>query len=161
MTVATGLEREYARGASIMTAWESELASFMNDLSSVQNETLELLAQKRKCLASIDAAGLDALAGREDELINRLQDCLRRRAELLEKADQEGLPAGSIGDLAKTLPPGKTGRLERTSKAGERSNSTIATPQPHQLGPRSENFAAPFPDAGDNRDRWEEEADIF
>ena len=105
-----------------MTAWESELASFMNDLSSVQNETLELLAQKRKCLASIDAAGLDALAGREDELINRLQDCLRRRAELLEKADQEGLPAGSIGDLAKTLPPGKQGGLsEQVKQASART----------------------------------------
>lgn len=94
-----------------MTAWESELADFMNDLSSVQNETLEVLARKRECLASIDAEGLAALAGREEELMNRLQDCLRRRAELLEKADQQGLPANSIGALAKALPSGRRGGL--------------------------------------------------
>lgn len=94
-----------------MTAWESELADFMTDLSSVQNETLEVLTRKRECLASIDAEGLAALAGREEDLMNRLQECLRRRAELLEKADQQGLPATSIGALAKALPSGRRGSL--------------------------------------------------
>ncbi len=94
-----------------MTAWESELAGFMNDLSSVQNETLELLTKKRQCLASIDAEGLAALAGREEELMNRLQECLGRRAELLKEAERQGLPATSIGDLAKALPSGQQGDL--------------------------------------------------
>ena len=94
-----------------MTAWESELASFMNDLSTVQNETLEVLAQKRKYLADVDTKGLAELAEREEQLMSRLQDCLRRRAELLEKADQQGLPASSIGALAKSLPSGRRGEL--------------------------------------------------
>jgi flagellar biosynthesis/type III secretory pathway chaperone len=111
MTAATAIALENARGATNMTAWESELASFMNDLSSTQNETLELLVQKQKCLAKLDAEGLAAIAGREEELMNRLQECLRRRAELLEKADQQGLPASSIGALAKSLPSGGRGEL--------------------------------------------------
>lgn len=94
-----------------MTAWESELAGFMNDLSSVQNDTLELLSKKRQCLATVDTEGLAALAGQEEELMNRLQECLGRRAQLLEKADKHGLPATSIGDLAKALPSGEKGGL--------------------------------------------------
>lgn len=99
-----------------MSAWESELADFMTDLSSVQNETLEVLARKRECLAGIDAEGLAALAGREEELMNRLQQCLHRRAELLEKADRQGLPADSIGALAKALPSGGKGSLDKQVK---------------------------------------------
>ncbi len=105
-----------------MTAWESELAGFMTDLSSVQNETLEVLTRKRECLANIDAEGLAELAGREEELMNRLQECLRRRAELLEKADHEGLPATSIGALAKALPSGQRGELgEQVKQANGRT----------------------------------------
>lgn len=105
-----------------MMAWESELAGFMTDLSSVQNETLEVLSRKRECLASIDAEGLAALAGREEELMNRLQECLRRRTELLEKADQQGLPATSIGALAKALPSGRRGDLgEQVKQANGRT----------------------------------------
>lgn len=99
-----------------MTVWESELAGFMSDLSSVQNETLEVLTQKRQCLAKIDTKGLADLAGREEELMNRLQECLRRRTELLERAEREGLPAASIGDLAKALPSGRTGELGKQVK---------------------------------------------
>ena len=99
-----------------MTVWESELAGFMSDLSSVQNETLEVLTQKRQCLAKIDTKGLADLAEREQELMNRLQQCLRRRTELLEKAEREGLPAASIGDLANALPSGRAGELGKQVK---------------------------------------------
>ena len=105
-----------------MNAWESELASFMNDLSSVQNETLEVLALKRKCLANVDTEGLATLAGREEELMNRLQQCLQRRTEMLEKADQQGMPASSIGALAKSLPSGRKGELgEQVKQANGRT----------------------------------------
>lgn len=105
-----------------MTVWETELAGFMSDLSSVQNETLEVLAHKRKCLATIDTEGLAALAPREQELMNRLQECLQRRTDLLERADRQGLPANSIGDLAKALPSGRKGELgEQVKEANGRT----------------------------------------
>jgi flagellar biosynthesis/type III secretory pathway chaperone len=105
-----------------MTAWESELASFMTELSSVQNETLEVLSRKRECLASVDVEGLAALAGREDELLTRLQACLTRRAELLENAEKQGLPSASIGALAKALPSGRKGGLgEQVKEANGRT----------------------------------------
>lgn len=113
-----------------MTAWESELAGFMTDLSTVQNETLEVLTKKRECLANVDPDGLADLAGREEELMNRLQDCLRRRMELLEKAKQQGLPSGSLGDLAKALPCGEQGSLRQQVK---QANGRTRLLQHHSL----------------------------
>lgn len=105
-----------------MADWETELADFMNDLSNVQNETLDVLAKKRECLAKIDSEGLAALAEREQDLMNRLQKCLRRRTELLEKAERQGLPASSIGDLANSLPSGERGGLrEKVKQANGRT----------------------------------------
>ncbi len=115
MTAGTGLPLQKQQ-ANPTTAWESELAGFMTDLSTIQNETLEVLSQKRKCLASIDAAGLAALTAREQDLINRLQGCLQRRTELLEQAEQQGLPSNSIGDLAKSLASGRQGELGKRVK---------------------------------------------
>ncbi len=105
-----------------MTAWESELAGFMTDLSKVQDETLEVLSRKRECLANVDAEGLAALASREEQLMNRLQECLQRRSDLLDQADQQGLPATSIGALAKALPSGQQGDLgEQVKQANGRT----------------------------------------
>lgn len=105
-----------------MTAWESELAGFMTDLSAVQNETLEVLTRKRECLAAIDAEGLAELSGREEELMNRLHECLERRAELLRRAEQQGLPSTSIEDLAKAIPSGRRDNLgEQVKQASFRT----------------------------------------
>jgi len=111
--MAAVIEREPREkpGTPTMTAWESELAEFLTELSSVQSETLELLAEKRKFLAEVDAAGLDGLVAREQELMSRLQACLDGRARLLERAEQQGLPSDSIQSLARALPAGKQGDL--------------------------------------------------
>lgn len=113
-----------------MNAWESELAGFMTDLSSIQDETLEVLTQKRECLAKINTDGLEELSGREQALMNRLQACLQRRTELLEQAELQGLPSTSIGALAKSLPLGKRGDLDRQVK---QANGRTRLLQHHSL----------------------------
>lgn len=86
------------------TAWESELASFLTELSAVQSESLEVLASKREALAAWNLEKLASIGKREESLIHRLRQCLQRREELLEKAGREGLPDDSIRSLAAALP---------------------------------------------------------
>jgi len=75
------------------TAWEAELAQFLNDLSTVQDETLGVLVKKRDLLVAADTAGLAS--------VNR----------------QEGLPSTSLDSLSRALP-----RTER-NQLGERMQS--------------------------------------
>jgi len=85
-------------------AWESELASFLSHLSTVQEKTLDVLVRKGKLLAEADVAGLTALGTEEDQLVEGLQECLREREELLRRAGREGLPAQDVRSLAKVVP---------------------------------------------------------
>ena len=93
------------------TAWESELAAFLTDLSAVQEESLEILTRKRQLLVEADMEGLAEIAGREQALIKRLQQSLKTREELLERAAAEGLPADSLRSLATALPDRQKGPL--------------------------------------------------
>lgn len=86
------------------TAWESELASFLADLSAVQDETLAILTKKRELLAAGDFAALSSLEPRDEEIIERLQQCLDRRQSMLDRAAEEGLPAKNLRELAASLP---------------------------------------------------------
>ena len=55
-------------------------------------------------LVASDREGLLALGAEEQQLIERLQGCLRRREELLQQAAVQGLPSQSIRSLAGSLP---------------------------------------------------------
>lgn len=107
MTAAGGLEVGTPNDAAEETCWESELAGFLTDLSAVQGETLQVLMRKRECLIGVDTEGLAALAAREKEVIEHLETCLQRRAQLLLKAEREGLPSDSIESLTDALPRAK------------------------------------------------------
>ena len=104
------------------SAWESELASFLTELSAVQDESLEILTQKRELLVAADVDGLAEVTRREQGLIERLQGCLERRAKLLERAGQEGLPSESIRSLAAALPDGE--KKELTDQLNEATGRT-------------------------------------
>ncbi len=94
------------------TAWESELAKFLTDLSAVQDETLEILTQKREMIKASNLEGLAAMGQREEAVIQRLQDCLARRQELLRRAAEEGLPSSSIRSLTTALSPQQRRQLK-------------------------------------------------
>jgi len=104
------------------TAWESELASFLTELSAVQDESLEILAKKRELLVAADVDGLAEVTQREQGLIERLRGCLEGRAKLLERAGQEGLPSENIRSLAAALPDG--GKKELTDQLNEATRRT-------------------------------------
>lgn len=88
--------------------WEAEIAAFLDELSGTQSELLALLVEKREKLVRYDNAGLQAIAPREALLISRLQGCLDRRAELLDRAAGEGRPNENLRTLASSL--GGTGK---------------------------------------------------
>ena len=93
------------------TAWESELAEFLTELSAVQAESLAVLTRKRELLVAADTAGLAEIGTREQVLIERLQACLDRRGQLLDQAADDGLPSDSIRSLTAALPDGQGGSL--------------------------------------------------
>lgn len=85
------------------SSWESELASFLTDLSAIQQQSLDVLARKRDSLASVDVETLAALDREEAELAERLQQVLARREELLSRARTVGLPAENVRTLAQAV----------------------------------------------------------
>jgi hypothetical protein len=94
------------------TAWESELATLLNELLALQDELLAILARKRALLLATDAAGLAAIAPEEEQLIERLRQWGLCREQLLARAGQEGMPQDSLQSLTGALPRQQRTRLE-------------------------------------------------
>lgn len=85
-------------------AWESDIAALLSELADVQSALLEVLTEKRQLLATGDSQALSAMALREQTLIDRLQACHNLRQVLLDRAQQQQLPADSIRSLTAALP---------------------------------------------------------
>ncbi|HUT11149.1 MAG TPA: flagellar export chaperone FlgN [Thermoguttaceae bacterium] len=103
------------------TSWESELAALLTELLATQDEVLKILARKRELLRTADTDGLMALGPEEEKLVGRLQQCMKRRGELLDRARREGLPSTSIRALTQALPRSQRGALDRQVRlAGSR-----------------------------------------
>jgi hypothetical protein len=77
---------------------------------------LTVLERKRECLAIANAAGLAELQPQEQELTLRLEDCQRRRRELLARAAATGLPGDSIQSLAAAASGARRGKLGEEAK---------------------------------------------
>lgn len=82
---------------------ETKIIEFLEELSEVQEATLDILQRKTKLLATADTKSIAALAPEEQTSVERLQKCLEKRAELLELAKNERLPCDSIESLARHL----------------------------------------------------------
>jgi len=93
------------------TTYESELASLLNDLLASQDQLLAILARKRQLLASADFDGLTQIGPQEQALADNLQQCLRRREELLARAKSQRLPSTSLKALTQALPKPQRDRL--------------------------------------------------
>ncbi len=101
--------------------WEVDLAELLNDLSSVQDELLGVLSDKRDRMAAGDLQSMSEMAAREEQLCERLKACHDRRGQLLQRAGEQGLPHDSIGELASALPKNSAGKLgKRVKEASSR-----------------------------------------
>ena len=99
--------------------WEQELATLLEDLSSVQDELLSVLIAKKDALAKTNLDALPELQARELALAERLQACHERRGELLAAAKEQNLPGDSLGRLAATLPVRQRDKLGRQVKESQ------------------------------------------
>ena len=92
--------------------YESEIGALLAELADVQSGLLDVLGEKRKLIVAGNVEALSAMAGREQELADRLQACHDRRQQLLARADAEGLPADSIESLSGRLPDSSRKRVQ-------------------------------------------------
>ncbi|HID77910.1 MAG TPA: flagellar protein FlgN [Planctomycetaceae bacterium] len=99
------------------TAWESDLASLLAELSAAQDRSLEILTRKRELLAAGKTEDLAALGKEEEQVIQALERSLARRQEILERAGREGLPSDSIRSLTEALPGDHPDLAERVHRA--------------------------------------------
>lgn len=96
--------------------WEAELASLLTELSSVQSELLSMLVEKGRLLGAADTEGLAGMQRRETDLGARLERCHERRAELLEQAAEQGMPADSLRSIGSTLPRADRKQLDASMR---------------------------------------------
>ncbi len=93
--------------------WEKDVDELLTEIMQVQDDALAVLAQKRECLRRFDLQGLNATDGRDEELLGKLQSCIRRREDLLAKAKEEKLPSNNIRTLAKAIPSSRRDELNQ------------------------------------------------
>ncbi|MGC3967096.1 MAG: flagellar export chaperone FlgN [Pirellulales bacterium] len=92
--------------------WELEIAGYLNELSTTQDELLDVLRRKLRMLSTADRDGLQSLGELEQAISERLQACYQKRCEMLERAEQEGLPAANLQVLSAALPGKQRKQLE-------------------------------------------------
>ena len=111
-----------AHPTNMNDGWESEIGGLLTELADVQGALLGVLDEKRRMLAAGDHEALTAMAGREQQLLDRLQACHEQRQQLLARAGAEGLPADSIRSLSDHLPTESRGRVQAVIRdAADRS----------------------------------------
>jgi hypothetical protein len=75
----------------VRTNWEQEIGQLLEELSSAQHELLAILGEKRARLSGGDVPGNASIPERELALVGRLEACLQRRADLLQRAKDDEL----------------------------------------------------------------------
>jgi flagellar biosynthesis/type III secretory pathway chaperone len=96
--------------------WEQELANLLGDLMGIQSELLEVLTAKREAVGRNDLQGVEEMRPRAEKLLERLQTCHDRRAQLLQLAARQGLPATSLTKLATQATPNRRNKLGKQVK---------------------------------------------
>ncbi len=100
-----------AAGLEAAQDWERQLTDYLEALSEVQSELLELLERKRRAMAARNLGAFPSLQRQEEALSVRLSELQQRRARLLEQAAREGWKADNLQGLAKKLDSEKQGKL--------------------------------------------------
>lgn len=86
------------------TDWGDQIAVLLQDLSKVQTDLLKLLTRKRELVAARDSEALNQMHLDEERLVARLQSCCQQRQQLLDQAEDQGMPAASLEKLTDSLP---------------------------------------------------------
>ncbi len=106
-----------------MQSWDERIAAFLSELSRIQEECLRILKQKQLAVARWDLEALSAVQDSENAVLQKLEDCQRRRTELLKEAANTGHSAQTIRELIRRLPaseisPDRRRQLEMEAEKG-------------------------------------------
>ncbi|QDV48978.1 flagellar export chaperone FlgN [Gimesia fumaroli] len=101
---------------------QGQLVGVIKDLEPIQKQLLALYQEKSKALKQVDVKQIDRLALAEEELTRELQFVLLRRQQLLQSAEQQGLPSGSLQELLTGMGvPESAAIFQQIEEAQERS----------------------------------------
>lgn len=96
---------------------ENETAVFLQELSDVQADLLNVLHRKREQMVANDIEGMQETMTGEQALLDRLEQLRDSRQILLNNARGKGLPADSMQSLAQALDTDNTQTGGLTQKA--------------------------------------------
>lgn len=105
--------------------WESSTAEVLQELTSVQDELIEVLGTKRSQMVARDISGMEATQARELELIRRLEQLRDARRDLLASAQKHGMPSDSIESLAAMADGAEGENLREIASSAKRRMRTI------------------------------------
>ncbi len=112
-SISATAELDATRGVDL----ENETAVFLQELSDVQADLLNVLHRKREQMVANDIEGMQETMNGEQALLDRLEQLRDSRQALLDNAKGKGLPADSLQSLAKALESENTQARELTQKA--------------------------------------------
>lgn len=101
---------------------QGKLIAVLNDLEPIQKQLLTLYQEKSKALKQVDVERIEQFAVVEEALIRELQFVLLRRQQILQEAEQQGLPFGSLQELLAGMGvPESAAIFQRIEESQERS----------------------------------------
>lgn len=90
---------------------ENETATFLQELSDVQADLLNVLHRKREQMVANDLEAMEQTMVSEQALLDRLDQLRDSRQTLLADARGKGLPSDSMHSLARALDEDQSGEL--------------------------------------------------
>ena len=92
----------------------TQIEKFLDELSTIQDATLEFLKRKGDMLGKSDTEGLTRIADEEQAVMDRLHDVFEQRYQILKQAKEADLPSDTLESLAAQLDKENPGQsLER------------------------------------------------
>lgn len=98
---------------------EQETANFLQQLSDVQAELLEVLHLKRAQMVANDLEAMEQTLQSEQALLERLDLLRQSRESLLQGAKGQGMPADSVQSLVRAFGDSSAGRLASRATAAK------------------------------------------
>ena len=100
-----------AAEAATPPEWGDRIGDLLQELMQTQQDLLAMLSKKRELVLARDNDALRLLHLEEEKLVARLQACCEQRQQLLDQAQEHGMPAQSLERLAGSLPGESRTRL--------------------------------------------------
>ncbi|MEX1039501.1 MAG: flagellar export chaperone FlgN [Pirellulaceae bacterium] len=105
--------------------WETETASYLQELSDVQEQLLSVLHSKRRQMVAGDVEAMSATQLEEQALVQRLEGLTEARSALLAQAKISGLPDDSVHSLAAAVETTGDGRLGKRARLAKETMQHI------------------------------------